>query len=213
LNYYLHHIGDFKKDTNFLNHEQRSIYLELLWLYYDQEKPLIKDIHLLAMKVQATNEQVQSILKLFFTEEEDCYTHRRIDEELEKMYERSEKAREKAYKRWNSNATAKPQQSNSNANGMQPNTHNPKPKTQVFSEAFKKFWDSYPNKVKKDYSYGIWKKQNLDGEVDKIIKHLESIKQSKDWKQGFVQHPSTYLNQKMYLDDVVTVPQIKGRVL
>jgi len=100
-----------------------------------------------------------------------------------------------------------------NANGILPNTQDPIPKTQVYSEAFKKFWDSYPNKVKKDYSYSIWKKHKLDGDVDKIIKHLESIKQSKQWKEGFVQHPSTYLNQKMYLDDVVTVPQIRGRVL
>ena len=211
MNYYYHHIGDFKKDTNFLTHEQRSIYLEMLWLYYDQERGLEKNTKMLAIKVQATIEKVEFLLSVYFDEEEDCYTHKRIEEELQKTYEKSEKARLSAQARWDKQSMQT--HSKRNANGILPNTQDPIPKTQVYSEAFKKFWDSYPNKVKKDYSYSIWKKHKLDGDLDKIIKHLESIKQSKDWKQGFVQHPSTYLNQKMYLDDVVTVPQIKGRVL
>ena len=148
---------------------------------------------------------------MYFDEEEDCYTHKRIEEELQKTYEKSEKARLSAQARWDKQSMQT--HSKRNANGILPNTQDPIPKTQVYSEAFKKFWDSYQNKVKKDYSYSIWKKHKLDGDLDKIIKHLESIKQSKQWKEGFVQHPSTYLNQKMYLDDVVTVPQIRGRVL
>lgn len=208
MNYYYHHIGDFKKDTNYLTHEQRSIYLEMLWMYYDQERGLDKDIKLLAMKVQATIQQVELLLSLYFDEEEDVYTHRRIEEELKKTYEKSEKARQNVRKRWDKEAKY-----DRNTNALLPNTQDPIPKTQVYSEEFKKFWESYPNKVKKDYSYRIWQKQKLDGEVDNIIKHLESIKQSKEWKDGFVQHPSTYLNQKMYLDDVVTVPKIRGRVL
>jgi uncharacterized protein YdaU (DUF1376 family) len=211
MNYYYHHIGDFKKDTNFLTHEQRSIYLEMLWLYYDQERGLERNTKMLAIKVQATIEQVEFLLSVYFDEEEDCYTHKRIEEELQKTYEKSEKARLSAQARWDKQSMQT--HSKRNANGILPNTQDPIPKTQVYSEAFKKFWDSYPNKVKKDYSYSIWKKHKLDGDLDKIIKHLESIKQSKQWKEGFVQHPSTYLNQKMYLDDVVTVPQIRGRVL
>ena len=211
MNYYYHHIGDFKKDTSFLTHEQRSIYLEMLWMYYDQEHGLEKDTKMLAIKVQSTIEQVEFLLSVYFDEQEDCYTHKRIEEELEKTYTKSETARKSAQARWDKQSMQT--HSKRNANGILPNTQDPIPKTQVYSEAFKKFWDSYPNKVKKDYSYSIWKKHNLDGDVDKIIKHLESIKQSKQWKEGFVQHPSTYLNQKMYLDDVVTVPQIRGRVL
>lgn len=208
MNYYYHHIGDFKKDTSYLTHKQRSIYLEMLWLYYDQERGLEKNLELLAMKVQATVEEVELLLSLYFDEGEELYTHRRIEEELKKTYDKSEKARQNVRKRWDME-----KKYDRNTNALLPNTQDPIPKTQVYSDAFKKFWDSYPNKVKKDYSYSIWKKQKLDGEVDKIIKHLESIKQSKQWKEGFVQHPSTYLNQKMYLDDVVSVPKIKGRVL
>ena len=201
MNYYYHHIGDFKKDTSFLTHEQRSIYLEMLWMYYDQEHGLEKDTKMLAIKVQSTIEQVEFLLSVYFDEQEDCYTHKRIEEELEKTYTKSETARKSAQARWDKQSMQT--HSKRNANGILPNTQDPIPKTQVYSEAFKKFWDSYPNKVKKDYSYSIWKKHKLDSDLDKIIKHLESIKQSKQWKEGFVQHPSTYLNQKMYLDDIV----------
>lgn len=208
MNYYYHHIGDFKKDTSYLTHEQRSIYLEMLWLYYDQERGLDKDIKLLAMKVQATISQVETLLSLYFDEEEKVYTHRRIEEELKKTYEKSEKARRSAEKRWGTEDKCE-----RNANAMLPNTQDPIPKTQVYSDAFERFWKEYPSKVKKHYAWTQWQKQKLDSKLDIILKHLESIKQSKEWKDGFIQHPSTYLNQKIYLDDVVFAPKIKGRVL
>ena len=209
MNYYYHHIGDFKKDTNYLTHQQRSIYLEMLWMYYDQEHGLEKDIQLLAMKVQSDMDTVKLLLSLYFDEEEEYYTHKRIEEELQRTYAKSEAARNSAKARWDKDSMRT--QSKRKANGMLPKTQDPKPKTQVYTESFLKFWDNYPNKVKKDYSYSIWKKQKLDEQVDKIIEHLDSIKQSKEWRDGFVQHPSTYLNQKMYLDDVITTPKIRGR--
>lgn len=207
MNYYYHHIGDFKKDTNFLTHELRSIYLEMLWMYYDQERSLEKDIDLLAMKVQATVDQVKLLLTLYFDENDLGYTHKRIEEELQKTYEKSEKARQSAEKRWGLQDKC-----DRNAKAMLPNTQDPIPKTQVYSKEFLRFWEAYPNKVKKDYSYGFWKKQKLDSMIDKVLKHLENIKQSKEWRDGFVQHPATYLNQKIYLDDVIIVSKIKGRV-
>ena len=67
MHYYQHHIGDFIKDTSFLTNEEVGIYMKLLWLYYDTEKPLPNSIHELSMKVNARNQQdaLQSILKMF----------------------------------------------------------------------------------------------------------------------------------------------------
>ena len=212
MNYYLHHIGDFKKDTNYLNHRVRSIYLEMMWLYYDKEKPLPNDVAVLAMKCQAEESEIKMLLNLFFTEKKDGWHHGRIDEELQKTYQKSEAARQKALKRWG-NAKAMPQHSNSNANGMQPKTQDPVPKTQEYSDEFTKFWKAYPNPVKKDYCWSIWKKQKLDTKLDVVLKHLDSYKNCKKWRDGFIEHPSTYLNQKVYLDPIVSKNNYKGRTL
>jgi uncharacterized protein YdaU (DUF1376 family) len=49
MHYYQHHIGDFIKDTSFLTNEEVGIYLKLLWIYYDTEKPLPNSLFELSM--------------------------------------------------------------------------------------------------------------------------------------------------------------------
>ena len=216
LNYYSHHIGDFIKDTNYLTHEQRSIYLSLIWLYYDQEKPLDKDLDIIAMKVKATKKQIELLLKIFFIEEEDCYRHSRCDNELEKVYNKSEKARQNVQKRWDKEKKYK-----RNTNVILPNTQNPIPKTQVNKEKsykddpkFMEFWNTYAHKVGAVEAYKVWVKDKCEKQLDVIKKHIAVYHASKNWKEGFRKDPRTYLNQKMYLDDVTgSTPKIKGRVL
>ena len=208
MQFYSHHIGDFKKDTSFLSHEQRSQYLELIWLYYDQEKPLPNNIPLLAVKVQATEDQILWLLGIFFKLENDEWHHDRIDEELQAVYRKSESARRSAEARWNKGSMRT--HTESNANGMLPNTHNPIPnnKEDEYSKQFEDFWQLYPNKVKKTYCWGIWKKQQLDSKFNVVVKHLEFYMAWKKKNNIFMEHPSTYLNQKVYLDPV---EQSRGR--
>jgi len=84
MNYYQHHIGDFIKDTSFLSNEETGIYLKLLWLYYDTEKPLPDSILSLTMKVGAKGNQasVEGILNMFFTYEDGLWRNKRCDEEI-----------------------------------------------------------------------------------------------------------------------------------
>ena len=197
MQFYQHHIGDFKKDTWHLTHEERSIYLELLWMYYDQETPLENDSEQLARLVRSDVITVDRLLKDFFTLKENHWHHMRVDEEVKAFYDRSEQARIKANKRWSMQ-----QQCNSNATGMLPNTHNPNTQDNIYTDEFQKFWVEYPNKVKKEYAFKIWTKQKLDGQLDVVLKHLKFYK---DWKKKnniFMEHPSTYLSQKVYLDPV-----------
>jgi len=79
MHYYQHHIGDFIKDTSFLTNEEVGIYMKLIWLYYDTENPLPKNLELLTAKVNARGRQdvVQNILNIFFYESEDYYCHTR----------------------------------------------------------------------------------------------------------------------------------------
>jgi len=84
MHYYQHHIGDFIKDTSFLTNEEVGIYLKLLWLYYDTEKPLPNQIFELSMKVNARNQQeiLSGLLDMFFTLQNDEWHHTRCEKEI-----------------------------------------------------------------------------------------------------------------------------------
>lgn len=214
LNYYRHHIGDFKKDTSYLTHEQRSVYLEMLWLYYDQEGPLPKDTKILAMKVQAPIPTVELLLSLYFDEDDKCWRHRRIEKELEKTYIKSEKARQSSKCRWSKEK--KQTECERNANDMLPNTQDPIPKTQVYKYIrFDDFWNTLlPNRrINKKGCLDKWKKQNLDAEADKIINWLKSMNITKSWKEGFNPSPEVIINQRRWEDGDAGKPKITGRVL
>jgi uncharacterized protein YdaU (DUF1376 family) len=84
MHYYQHHIGDFIKDTSYLTNEEIGIYMKLIWLYYDTEKPLPDDIFLLSMKVNARENKVavESILCMFFQLIDNKWHHTRCDKEI-----------------------------------------------------------------------------------------------------------------------------------
>jgi len=84
MHYYQHHIGDFIKDTNFLTNEEVGIYLKLLWLYYDTEKPLPDSLDILAMKVSCRDNKsdLLEILETFFTLVDGEWHHIRCDKEI-----------------------------------------------------------------------------------------------------------------------------------
>ena len=87
MNYYPHHIGDFNNATRHLTRVERSLYRDLMDLYYDTEQPLpASDLPWICKKVLATSsaekEAVKSILKEFFTLDGDLYHHSRCDREI-----------------------------------------------------------------------------------------------------------------------------------
>lgn len=219
MKYYMHHIGDFKKDTSYLTHRQRSIYMEMLWMYYDEERPLVKDTKVLALKCQATIEEIELLLSLYFNEEEKCYRHRRIDNELEATYKKSEMARKSAEARWGNDSMRS--HTERNANDMLPNTHNPLPNNNNMSEiqelcdkTFIEFWDMYPKverKVGKVKCEEKWKARKLYNMIDKIKDHIRSMKETKQWKEGFVPAPLTYINQSRWEDDI-TKPLVRKAI-
>lgn len=84
MHYYQHHIGDFIKDTNYLTNEEVGIYLKLIWLYYDTEKPLPNDIHTLCMKTNSRDnlKAVENILAMYFQLIDNEWHHTRCDKEI-----------------------------------------------------------------------------------------------------------------------------------
>ena len=94
MHYYQHHIGDFIKDTSFLTNEEVGIYMKLLWLYYDTEKPLPNSLHELSMKVNGRDKEqaISGLLGMFFTLEEGSWHHKRCDREIAHYHQQLEAA-------------------------------------------------------------------------------------------------------------------------
>jgi hypothetical protein len=71
---------------------------------------------------------------------------------------------------------------------------------------FDEFWNLYPN-VRKNNKKGClekWKSKDLDLIADKVIAYVKSMKETKQWKEGFVPAPMTLLNQERWNDGNVT---------
>lgn len=142
MHYYQFNISDYRKDTIHLTHQEHYIYRGLIDMYYESEKPLTLDKRRLLRLLSCAYDQIDmldNVLADFFIETQKGYTHPRIEAELEKIYQKSGKARESANKRWQKHANASKADANvmrthseRNANGMLPNnlvTYKPKKKT------------------------------------------------------------------------------------
>ena len=101
MNYYQHHIGDFDKSTRHLTRVERSLYRDLIELYYDTEKPIDIDLERVSRKVMANSDEEKkafySVIDEFFEKKEDGYHNHRCDYEIEKYHSNS-KAKSKAGK-------------------------------------------------------------------------------------------------------------------
>lgn len=83
MNYYPHHIGDFNNATRHLSRIDRSIYRDLIELYYDKEAPLPNDIERISKLVLAVSEEeatgVERVLNEFFILTERGFEHDRCN--------------------------------------------------------------------------------------------------------------------------------------
>lgn len=87
MNYYPHHIGDFDRDTRHLTRLERSVYRDLMDVYYDTESQLTLDFQALCRKILArSNDEataVEQVLNEFFTKTPTGWYHERCEKELE----------------------------------------------------------------------------------------------------------------------------------
>lgn len=99
MRFYTHHIGDFNSATRHLTRVERSIYRDLLELYYDTEEALTSDIDLLARKVIARSEEERAglvlVLEEFFTLENGRFINDRCETVLTDYFEAQDALEEK----------------------------------------------------------------------------------------------------------------------
>lgn len=80
-----------------------------------------------------------------------------------------------------------------------------KPKGITKSIGFAHFWELWPSsgrKVAKAKCEEHWLKRNLDSIADQIIAHVQAMKGSKQWQDGFDPAPLTYLHQRRWEDGI-----------
>ena len=67
---------------------------------------------------------------------------------------------------------------------------------------FDEFWNLYPpvRKTNKKGCMEKWKAKDLDLIADKIIGYVKTMKETKQWKEGFVPAPMTLINQERWED-------------
>lgn len=73
------------------------------------------------------------------------------------------------------------------------------------------FWRAYPRKVKKKSALAIWRRRKLDAIADVLLEDIKTrIAEDAQWKGGYIPHPTTYLNQDRW-EDEITAPQQRKR--
>ena len=86
MNHYPHHIGDFDKATRHLTRLERSVYRDLLDMYYDTEAMIPLDLVAVCRKILArSNEEataVEQTLNEFFTKTPTGWYHDRCEAEI-----------------------------------------------------------------------------------------------------------------------------------
>jgi len=73
---------------------------------------------------------------------------------------------------------------------------------------FDTFWDSYPVKVNKKRCAELWKKLNPDEELVKnMLSSIEAWKQTRQWREGYVPYPDTWLRGEKWNDEIPADPR------
>ena len=97
MNYYQHHIGDYRRDTAHLSLLEHGIYRQLLDTYYLTEQPIPEETQLVCRRLSAKTEEeqkaVETVLSEFFYRD-NGWRHKRCDMELAGYREKAEVARE-----------------------------------------------------------------------------------------------------------------------
>lgn len=80
---------------------------------------------------------------------------------------------------------------------------------------FARFWEAYPNKVgkaaaEKAYARAV---RNISGPdpPSLLLAGVERAKASRDWAEGYIPHPTTWLNQGRWEDEPTEVIPLKPR--
>ena len=94
MHYYQHNIADFNNATRHLTRVERSLYRDMIEMYYDKEQPLPLDENQLFRRVLAITDEekqaVKNVLADFFVLSDEGWRHERCDTEIEAYHAKQE---------------------------------------------------------------------------------------------------------------------------
>lgn len=195
------YVNDYLADTAHLNAAQHGAYILLLMNYWQQGKPLNNSRERLAAVARMTPEEWEDnreILAEFFWIDGDIWTHARVENDLAKVREKSEKASVSAKQ-----AFAKRSQSDRSAENEQSHIYtdtDTDTKKDIYTESFEKFWNTYPIKVGKGSAMKAWVKAIKKTTPEIITEGAERYAKDPNRDPAFTAHPATWLNGDRWLD-------------
>lgn len=72
-----------------------------------------------------------------------------------------------------------------------------------YNALFETFYQAYPIKQAKQNAFKAWSKLQVDDVlIEKMLKAISLQKDSKQWKEGFIPHPATWLNGRRWEDEI-----------
>jgi uncharacterized protein YdaU (DUF1376 family) len=195
------YVNDYLADTAHLNASQHGAYMLLIMNYWQQGKPLNNSRERLGSVARMTPDEWEDnreILAEFFWIDGDIWTHARVENDLAKVREKSEKASVSARQ-----AFAKRSQSDRIANGEQSPTYtdtDTDTKKDIYTESFEDFWKTYPLRVGKGSAMKAWVKAIKKTTPEIIIEGADRYGKDPNRDPAFTAHPATWLNGDRWLD-------------
>jgi uncharacterized protein YdaU (DUF1376 family) len=231
LIYYRRYMGDFQADTMALSMMEQGAYDRLLDYYYATEQPIPLNPDRAAIICRAVTLEeraaLAAVLDLFFTREADGFHNKRADHEIAVSRNARDNGGKGGRPRKTEHQTEHETETQTQTvtehgtqtltgeggkSGHPPTTNhqpNTKPKPSFadanYSGGFLAFWETWPRgkrKVNKFKCWEVWRREGLDAIADRITNHVELMRGSRKWREGFDPLPMTYLNGRRWDDDV-----------
>jgi hypothetical protein len=87
--------------------------------------------------------------------------------------------------------------------------HASAPQASATSAGFNAFWSAYPKRVGKKEASRAWDRAKDRPPIADILAAILRAEQSKQWRDGFIPNPATWLNQGRWDDEVTPQPTDK----
>lgn len=82
MNYYSHHIGDYRSATMHLTNDEDLAYRRLLEMYYDTERAIPLETQWVSRRLRLDTEVIENVLNDFFIWTENGWEHARCEREI-----------------------------------------------------------------------------------------------------------------------------------
>ena len=193
---FLFYPNDYIGGTMGMTFEEKGAYIELLMLQFNRGH---MDSHMIAHCVGQLWLRIKS---KFIQDENGLWYNERLDIEKTKRKAFSESRRNNIKgKNQHTKAHMTSHMENEDENVNEDLNKN-KNKTEILDAKFEDWWLWYDYKISKDKAKKSWNKLN-EREKDLALQTVQAYVESTPDK-SFRKHPTTYLNQKSFNDEIIT---------